>query len=317
MSESDFLHDHDQFEDLLRIEAGDRRVLPSLVEKDYWVMHVLWGLGRLGWTFELKGGTSLSKGFGLIRRFSEDLDLRIAPEAAPFSVSTRKNQSKPKHVETRRRFFDWLAKQIEIPGIVAVARDTSFDDRLMRSAGIRLTYESPFEVHPELKEGILLEVGFDQTRPSIDCAISSWAFDRARGAAVACVDNRALGVSCYHPGYTLVEKLQAISTTYRTYVNTGISPANFIRHYFDVRHQLEAELVREFIGTEKYRRHKAERFRREDEPDLTLNPAFLLEDPAKRAEFAAAFHAKRDFYFGNEESFEEILERIREDLPRL
>jgi predicted nucleotidyltransferase component of viral defense system len=35
-------------------------------------MHVLNGLQQLGIEFELKGGTSLSKGFGLIERFSED-----------------------------------------------------------------------------------------------------------------------------------------------------------------------------------------------------------------------------------------------------
>lgn len=33
-------------------------------------MQALWGLQQLGMTFELKGGTSLSKGFGLIHRFS-------------------------------------------------------------------------------------------------------------------------------------------------------------------------------------------------------------------------------------------------------
>ena len=50
-----------------------------LVEKDYWIMHCLWGLQAQGFQFELKGGTSLSKGFGVIHRFSEDIDIRIEP----------------------------------------------------------------------------------------------------------------------------------------------------------------------------------------------------------------------------------------------
>jgi predicted nucleotidyltransferase component of viral defense system len=39
----------------------------------------LWLAATLGLNFELKGGTSLSKGFGLIHRFSEDIDIRIDP----------------------------------------------------------------------------------------------------------------------------------------------------------------------------------------------------------------------------------------------
>ena len=40
-------------------------------------MHVLWGLQAQGFAFELKVGTSLSKGFGVIHRFSEDIDIHV------------------------------------------------------------------------------------------------------------------------------------------------------------------------------------------------------------------------------------------------
>ena len=43
-------------------------------------MHALWGLQQQGYEFELKGGTSLSKGFKIIDRFSEDLDIHINPD---------------------------------------------------------------------------------------------------------------------------------------------------------------------------------------------------------------------------------------------
>ena len=42
---------------------------PALVEKDYWLMHVLWGLQQQKLSFHLKGGTSLSKGHGCIHFF--------------------------------------------------------------------------------------------------------------------------------------------------------------------------------------------------------------------------------------------------------
>jgi hypothetical protein len=39
-----FLHDRPDFKDLINISAQDLSIQdPSLVEKDYWLMHVLWG----------------------------------------------------------------------------------------------------------------------------------------------------------------------------------------------------------------------------------------------------------------------------------
>ena len=75
----DYLHNHPEFEDLIRIVAEEKGINPALVEKDYWIMHCLHGLQQLKLTFELKGGTSLSKGFQIINRFSEDIDIRIEP----------------------------------------------------------------------------------------------------------------------------------------------------------------------------------------------------------------------------------------------
>ena len=61
----DFLHARRDFDQLLALGADERGLDPMLVEKDYWIMHCLWGLQAQGFQFELKGGTSLSKGFGL------------------------------------------------------------------------------------------------------------------------------------------------------------------------------------------------------------------------------------------------------------
>jgi hypothetical protein len=37
----DFLHNHRNFPDLIRIVADERGIDPALVEKDYWIMHCL------------------------------------------------------------------------------------------------------------------------------------------------------------------------------------------------------------------------------------------------------------------------------------
>lgn len=64
-----YLHEHPEFEQLLRIVSDAEGIHPVLVEKDYWIMHVLCRLAA-NFTFFLKGGTSLSKGYGCIDRFS-------------------------------------------------------------------------------------------------------------------------------------------------------------------------------------------------------------------------------------------------------
>jgi predicted nucleotidyltransferase component of viral defense system len=99
-----YLHNHPQFADLIRIVAAEQGIDPGLVEKDYWIMQGLYGLQQLGLTFELKGGTSLSKGFQIINRFSEDIDIRIEPPAG-MDVKTSKNQTKPAHMKSPGRIF--------------------------------------------------------------------------------------------------------------------------------------------------------------------------------------------------------------------
>jgi Nucleotidyl transferase AbiEii toxin, Type IV TA system len=94
---ADFLHNHPEFPDLIRIVAEQKGIDPALVQKDYWIMHCLYGLQQLGLTFELKGGTSLSKGFQIINRFSEDIDIRIEPPKGR-DVKTGRNHDKPAHI---------------------------------------------------------------------------------------------------------------------------------------------------------------------------------------------------------------------------
>ena len=54
---------------------------------------------------------------------------------------------------------------------------------------------------------MLLEGGFDATKPNEKRSISSWLYDAALTSRLEVVDNRAVDVACYHAGYTFVEKL--------------------------------------------------------------------------------------------------------------
>jgi hypothetical protein len=312
---ADFLHNRPDFPDLIRIVAQERRIDPALVEKDYWIMQCLYGLQQLGLTFELKGGTSLSKGFQIINRFSEDIDIRIEPPPGR-DVKTGRNQDKPGQVRSRADFYDWLAETIRIDGIDKVERDTAFDTRGLFSAGIRLFYKPSTEAMAGLKPGVLLELGFDDVTPNTPKDMSSWMYDHAAGK-VEMIDNRPKGVACYDPGYTLVEKLQTISTKFRLQQASKEFPINFMRHYYDVYSLLQRPEVQAFIGTDLYKAHKAKRFRQGDNPDIAQNQAFVLSDPETRKTYAEAFGESTALYYGDKPAFDQILREIGRWVDRL
>lgn len=305
----EFLHDRRDFDQLLSLVADERGLDPMLVEKDYWIMHCLWGLQAQGFAFELKGGTSLSKGFGVIHRFSEDIDIRIEPPQG-MDVKTGRNHDKPAHIASRRAYYGTLAERIRIPGIEHVSRDTLFDDDKMRSAGIRLGYTPRVDSLAGVKDGILLELGFDDTTPNRPVTIGSWALDFALSRGVHVFDNRAVGVPCYVPTYTFVEKLQTISTKYRRLTETRAFPANFLRHYYDVYCLLDLPEIQSFLHESAYQARKVQRFRSGDELVIAQNAAFILDDASLRAQFAAEFAKTSSLYYQGQPSFEEVLDRI-------
>jgi hypothetical protein len=306
---ADYLHNHKQFPELIRIVAEQKDIDPVLVEKDYWIMHSLHGLQKLGLTFELKGGTSLSKGFKIIDRFSEDIDIHIDPPADR-NVKTGRNQDKPAHIKSRRDFYDWLANtKIKIDGIDKVERDTAFDSDKLFSGGIRLLYKSFTSRIDDLKDGILLEAGFDVVTPNTEKDISSWMYDYGADK-VEIIDNRAIDVACYDPGYTFVEKLQTISTKFRQQQEDKQFPPNFLRHYYDVDSLLERPEVQTFIGTADYIAHKNRRFRSLDNKNIGKNEAFIVSNPETRKEYAEMYAKTSALYYGRKPTFEEILKKI-------
>src|SRR5690606_34167740 len=92
-------------------------------------------------------------------------------------VPIGRNQDKPSHCKKREVFYDWLAQNIQINGIKSITRDINFDDKKFRSGGIRLQYPPTLTQLAGVKEGILLEIGFDDITPHFPRDISSWAYD--------------------------------------------------------------------------------------------------------------------------------------------
>ncbi len=68
----------DDIDDVITDVANSMKLQQVIIEKDLYVSYILdylFSRSKYKSYFEFKGGTSLSKGYGLINRFSEDIDV--------------------------------------------------------------------------------------------------------------------------------------------------------------------------------------------------------------------------------------------------
>ena len=94
--------------------AARRGISTVIVEKDFWVVWTLahlFDVSMLKDQLVFKGGTSLSKVFGAIDRFSEDIDLSISPGLLDFEETALEGASKSKREKEMRRLEE---KSIEV-----------------------------------------------------------------------------------------------------------------------------------------------------------------------------------------------------------
>ena len=83
-------HNRETFEQVILRVAENKKIAPEIIEKDYYVTLFLKRIKELQPNLIFKGGTSLSKCYKLINRFSEDIDLNIETEAKPTEGQRKK-----------------------------------------------------------------------------------------------------------------------------------------------------------------------------------------------------------------------------------
>jgi len=143
--------------------ASKMGLVPAVIEKDFWVCYVLdklFNSDKLKDKILFKGGTSLSKVFGLIRRFSEDIDLILdwneLTDDDPYAVRSRSAQDKF-NKKLNEQTGDYLADRF-VPSLNEILTD-EFElsvDRKTRS--ILIKYPSGFSFK-YLRPEICLEIG--------------------------------------------------------------------------------------------------------------------------------------------------------------
>ena len=112
--------------DIYRTSA-DRLGLPALiVEKDVWICWALQTVFSYGDALPMafKGGTSLSKVFGVIKRFSEDVDLTVGFGAMPEALPSSRNQRDKLSATLRGLVAEYLAENVRPHLIRTLERDS-------------------------------------------------------------------------------------------------------------------------------------------------------------------------------------------------
>jgi predicted nucleotidyltransferase component of viral defense system len=83
-------NDRETFEQVILKVANETGIEPSIIEKDYYVTLFLKRIVQLQPNIIFKGGTSLSKCYKVINRFSEDIDLNIDTQSKPTEGQRKK-----------------------------------------------------------------------------------------------------------------------------------------------------------------------------------------------------------------------------------
>jgi predicted nucleotidyltransferase component of viral defense system len=149
------------------IEAAARKALPSVaVEKDWWVTAVLRTLFSLSYAENLsfKGGTSLSKCYNLIERFSEDIDIAVNREKPDFTKSNTRlrndlRRSTCKFVRETLQFD--VKNHLKINGISADLFSTNVNITPVTTTDpeiIEIVYQSLFDDNDYIKPVVKIEV---------------------------------------------------------------------------------------------------------------------------------------------------------------
>jgi len=143
---------------------------PQIVEKDLWVTTFLQLIFSLPFADKLvfKGGTSLSKVWNLIERFSEDIDLAIDRELfdlqGDLTIKQIKKLRKQSSLFVKETFCAELQKTVEKYGLqnlccIEPQPDGEGDKTYPEPRKIFIRYQSLFDSLPYIKAEIVLEIG--------------------------------------------------------------------------------------------------------------------------------------------------------------
>ncbi len=227
------LFEHPDFADIVEAATQELRasrwprISAAIVEKDYYVTEVLRICAlHQGDRVLLKGGTSLSKGWGLIQRFSEDVDLAVI--ASRFTPPLSRGKTKAA--------LRALAERVSgHPALTCLADRAGADSDFFRDD--RFGYTSSASGLPGVSPTVLLEAGSRSGHfPVETCMLSSMVGDslRSRDLEGLAEDTEPFPMQLLHYRRTFLEKLYALHHKVESILLEGSHIGAYARHYYDV-----------------------------------------------------------------------------------
>lgn len=309
-------------------EAGRQLGLSAgSVEKDLWVCWTLRALFRLptsGAHLTFKGGTSLSKGWKLIERFSEDIDVVIDREFlgfgganAPEEAASNKQRAKrldllmfacQQHIQEALRpsLEQEIRRRLPLPGQWRLESDV--DD--LDGQTLLFHYPPAMGETAYVRPVVKIELGArSDTEPSATPEIAPYLADVF---ADDVVDAR-FSVRAVAPERTFWEKAALLHE--ETYREGAAAPkARLARHYYDLWCLITRGVAeRAVVDTGLFERvaaHRAVFFRRSRDAQASFRPGSLrlIPDAERRGYWKRDYDAMREsMFFGETPEFDEII----------
>ena len=213
----------------------------QVIEKDWWVSAVLRALFALPYAerMSFKGGTSLSKCWDIISRFSEDIDIAVDREFLGYGGELSRTQVSDKLRRAACSFvreklqFDLREKMIEqgVPAgkfsvNVNITPVTTVDPEV-----INVEYDSIFETLPYVKNAVKIEVsGRSMNEPLEDVALRSIIEDTLPDAAFS--ESKFI-VPTVKPERTFLEKICLLHEEFRKECD-DVRVSRMSRHLYDI-----------------------------------------------------------------------------------
>jgi hypothetical protein len=316
------LFQHPDFEQAI-IRAAEhfrpRGLREAIIEKDYYVteaLRIIAAAARDKVIF--KGGTSLSKGWNLIQRFSEGCDIFLDPTA--FQPPLGKNA-------IDRELKNLRQKIEEHPGLTFLEKESQTIGGFGRND--RFEYRQRFAGTGEIRNRVFVEAGTASGRePTDQVRLQSYVgqFLQETGFSLGAEDEGPFEMRLLHFRRTFVEKMFTIHGKVEALKAQGREIGGYARHYYDLHCLAERPEVLAMLRSEEYGAIKADydRVSREHFPrSYTPPPGMtfaqsdaLFPPPELRAILAVEFERQcRVLCFGPIPTWDEVqtrLEAIRE-----
>jgi hypothetical protein len=239
------LFEHPDFGQAILQAAEHFQLRPAIVEKDYYVTEVLRLIATTaGDKVIFKGGTSLSKGWNLIQRFSEDIDIFLDPLAFEPPLTKRgidRELKRMRDVVAAHPALTFLPDESQTTG--GFGRNDHF------------SYEQLYGGPGEVANRILLEAGAASGRqPTATVDLRSYLgqFLGERGISLEAEDEGSFPMRLLHFRRTFVEKMFAIHSKVELYKRDGRALGTYARHFYDLFQLSERPEVLEMLQSVEY-----------------------------------------------------------------